>query len=50
VLQLGLPDRFVDHGKREELLAECGLDAQGIRQAIAKRLKQMAQAGLKVAK
>ncbi len=30
VLNLGLPDRFVDHGSRDELLAECGLDAAGI--------------------
>ena len=27
---LGLPDRFVAHGSREELLAEVGLDAEGI--------------------
>lgn len=30
VLNLGLPDRFVEHGSRAELLAECGLDASGI--------------------
>ncbi|BAZ93592.1 1-deoxy-D-xylulose-5-phosphate synthase [Thiohalobacter thiocyanaticus] len=34
LLQLGLPDRFVEHGTREELLAECGLDAAGILEAI----------------
>jgi 1-deoxy-D-xylulose-5-phosphate synthase len=33
-LNLGLPDRFLDQGSREELLAECGLDAAGIRSAI----------------
>ena len=38
VLQLGLPDRFVDHGKHGELLSECGLDAEGIGQAIVDRL------------
>lgn len=27
---LGLPDRFLEHGSREELLAACGLDASGI--------------------
>ncbi|MEY4565375.1 MAG: 1-deoxy-D-xylulose-5-phosphate synthase [Planctomycetota bacterium] len=27
---LALPDRFVEHGEREELLADLGLDAQGI--------------------
>ena len=34
VLNLGLPDRFVDHGERGELLAEQGLDAEGIRLAV----------------
>jgi len=33
-LNLGLPDRFVEHGERNELLAECGLDAGGVRRAI----------------
>jgi len=27
---LALPDRFVEHGEREELLADLGLDAHGI--------------------
>jgi len=30
VLQLGLPDAFVEHGDPAGLLAECGLDAAGI--------------------
>jgi 1-deoxy-D-xylulose-5-phosphate synthase len=30
VLNLGLPDYFVEQGTREECLAECGLDSQGI--------------------
>jgi len=30
VLNLGLPDSFVEQGTREELLALCGLDTQGI--------------------
>jgi 1-deoxy-D-xylulose-5-phosphate synthase len=38
VLNLGLPDRFVDHGKREEQLAWVGLDAQGVLAAIQQRL------------
>jgi 1-deoxy-D-xylulose-5-phosphate synthase len=33
-LSLGIPDRFIEHGERAELLAECGLDAEGIRRAI----------------
>jgi 1-deoxy-D-xylulose-5-phosphate synthase len=30
VLNIGLPDSFIEQGTREELLALCGLDAQGI--------------------
>ncbi|MDH4274021.1 MAG: 1-deoxy-D-xylulose-5-phosphate synthase [Gammaproteobacteria bacterium] len=30
IINLGLPDRFIDHGVHEQLLAECGLDAKGI--------------------
>ncbi|WP_462379816.1 1-deoxy-D-xylulose-5-phosphate synthase [Pseudomonas sp. Marseille-QA0892] len=38
ILQLGLPDRYVEHAKPEEMLAECGLDATGIERAIRARL------------
>ncbi|RCV88863.1 1-deoxy-D-xylulose-5-phosphate synthase [Billgrantia montanilacus] len=38
VLNLGLPDAFVEHGKPAELLAECGLDAPGLEAAIRARL------------
>ncbi len=38
LLQLGLPDRFIEHGKPDEQLAECGLNAEGIRRAIEARL------------
>jgi 1-deoxy-D-xylulose-5-phosphate synthase len=34
ILNLGLPDRFLSQGTREELLAECGLNARGIATAI----------------
>jgi 1-deoxy-D-xylulose-5-phosphate synthase len=34
VTPLGLPDRFVEHGSREQLLAECGLDTEGLVEAI----------------
>jgi 1-deoxy-D-xylulose-5-phosphate synthase len=30
IRRLGLPDRFVEHGERGELLADLGLDAAGI--------------------
>jgi len=37
-LVLGLPDRFVDQGDHALLMKECGLDAAGIRKAIAEKL------------
>ncbi|GGJ98856.1 1-deoxy-D-xylulose-5-phosphate synthase [Pseudomonas matsuisoli] len=37
-LHLGLPDRYVEHAKPEEMLAECGLDATGIERAVRTRL------------
>ncbi|MCY1364712.1 1-deoxy-D-xylulose-5-phosphate synthase [compost metagenome] len=37
VLQLGLPDRFIEHGDPAKLLASIGLDADGIAAAIKKR-------------
>jgi 1-deoxy-D-xylulose-5-phosphate synthase len=41
-LHLGLPDRFQHHASREDLLAEAGLDANGIRAAILQRWPQLA--------
>ncbi|NDZ12405.1 1-deoxy-D-xylulose-5-phosphate synthase [Variovorax sp. WS11] len=37
VLQLGLPDRFIEHGDPGKLLASIGLDAAGIEQSILER-------------
>ncbi|MEX0900619.1 MAG: 1-deoxy-D-xylulose-5-phosphate synthase [Gammaproteobacteria bacterium] len=37
ILNLGLPDRFLDHGSREQLLADAGLDAAGITESVRKR-------------
>lgn len=42
VLPLGLPDRFIEHGKPAEQLAECALDAPGIRTAIDHCLSRLA--------
>jgi len=41
VLQLGLPDRFIDHGDRNTILAGLGLDAQGIVTAIRQRFSAL---------
>ena len=38
LLQLGLPDQFIDHGDAQQLLAQCGLDADGIIRAVNQRL------------
>jgi 1-deoxy-D-xylulose-5-phosphate synthase len=38
ILQLGLPDRFIDHGDAPTLLAQCGLDAAGIAASVRQRL------------
>jgi 1-deoxy-D-xylulose-5-phosphate synthase len=35
-LCLGLPDQFIEDGVHETMLAECGLDSEGITEAIAK--------------
>ena len=37
-LCLGLPDSFIEHGVHETMLAQCGLDAEGIVFAIEKKL------------
>src|SRR5438132_11056476 len=34
IVRLGLPDRFIDHGERPELLADQGLDVPGISQRV----------------
>ena len=39
ILNLGLPDRFTGQGSREELLAEYGLDREGILAAVQARLE-----------
>lgn len=37
VLQLGLPDHFIDHGDPAFLLSQCGLDAAGIERSVRER-------------
>ncbi|HEX7044350.1 MAG TPA: 1-deoxy-D-xylulose-5-phosphate synthase [Burkholderiales bacterium] len=37
ILNLGLPDRFIEHGSPAELLRDCGLDAAGIVRSILQR-------------
>jgi 1-deoxy-D-xylulose-5-phosphate synthase len=41
LLQLGLPDRFIDHGRHSEQLTLCGLDASGVEASIRRRMTQL---------
>ncbi|MET4616325.1 1-deoxy-D-xylulose-5-phosphate synthase [Stenotrophomonas sp. 2619] len=45
ILHLGLPDSFQHHASREDLLAEAGIDAAGIRAAVLKRWPQLTRDG-----
>ena len=50
LLQLGLPDRFIEHGDPARLLALLGLDATGIERSVRERFAAQAkpaEAGLK---
>ena len=38
VLNLGIPDAFIEHAAHSEMLSACGLDAQGIENAINQRM------------
>ena len=40
-LCLGLPDTFIEHGNHEAMLANCGLDSEGIQQSIEKKLSAL---------
>jgi 1-deoxy-D-xylulose-5-phosphate synthase len=44
LLHLGLPDRFVDHGDQAQLLAQVGLNRDGIVASIGARLADLPQA------
>jgi 1-deoxy-D-xylulose-5-phosphate synthase len=39
VVNLGLPDHFIEHGDHRSQLASCGLDAAGIRRTILRHVK-----------
>jgi 1-deoxy-D-xylulose-5-phosphate synthase len=44
IVRLGLPDHFVEHGERAELLADLGLDANGLCQTV-RRARQAGRDG-----
>ncbi len=41
ILNLGLPDRFLEHGRAPDMLAGAGLDGEGIAAAAAERLRSL---------
>ncbi|WP_028695470.1 1-deoxy-D-xylulose-5-phosphate synthase [Pseudomonas cremoricolorata] len=41
LLQLGLPDVYVEHAKPAQMLTECGLDAAGIKASIEARMARL---------
>ncbi len=43
ILQLGLPDAWLEHMSREQMLASVGLDATGIKAAVLKRWPKLPQ-------
>lgn len=47
IVRLGIPDRFIEHAERAELLADLGLDAKGIVQTV---LGQLGRAESEVAR
>jgi len=47
-LQLGLPDRYIEHASREQVLAEAGLDVAGVRAALLARWRQLAVAAVRI--
>lgn len=40
IINMGLPDRFVEHGTHAELLAECGLNRTGIQTRVSEYLQR----------
>ena len=42
VVRLGIPDRFIEHGRRDDILAQLGLDGRGIAAAVLRALAERA--------
>ncbi len=40
VLQLGLPDHYIDQGDHAQMLADCGLDKTGILKSVEEMLSK----------
>jgi 1-deoxy-D-xylulose-5-phosphate synthase len=44
VVRLGIPDRFIEHGRRDDILAQLGLDSRGIAATVLRALSERADA------
>jgi 1-deoxy-D-xylulose-5-phosphate synthase len=44
ILNIGLPDRYIEHGSHADWLAEAGLDAHGFLKLLNCRLEVMSKA------
>jgi len=40
VVRLGIPDRFIEHGRRDDMLAQLGLDSRGIAASVLRALSE----------
>ncbi len=49
LLHIGIPDRFIEHGSREDCLAAAGLDAAGLRATIERWWARIGRAARSVA-
>ncbi|PIE42002.1 MAG: 1-deoxy-D-xylulose-5-phosphate synthase [Gammaproteobacteria bacterium] len=47
LLNIGIPDAYIEHGKPSEMIHECGLDAPGIKAAIEERLRLISRSKAK---
>jgi 1-deoxy-D-xylulose-5-phosphate synthase len=41
IINIGLPDRFIEHGSRDDCLHSAGLDTQGILNQVNTRLSEV---------
>lgn len=46
IIRRGIPDRFIEHGERHELLAAIGLDAEGLAETARRFREEVAGTGL----
>jgi 1-deoxy-D-xylulose-5-phosphate synthase len=49
LLQLGLPDQFIEHGDYSLLMTQCGLDVEGITNSIQQRFPAVLRANSVIA-